>query len=249
MLSWSRVIKGVSCSREHRPVPVRPVFIDQHDAELPCKVPCVGSEENFKEEAELLLEKARQEAAYLRDKAREEAEALKRQGWEEGYRAGREEGYRKGLEEARAEAEAVRREGEKIREEAQIVLKEARKAYQEAIEAAEEKILELAVEIAGQIVGRQVELDRDIILDIARRAIQRVAEGQFYTIYASPEEAAFLRQHREDLLKEAPPNARLQIIADPAVKPGGCRVETESGFIDATVDTQLAEVRRLLKGA
>lgn len=243
MLSWSRVIKGASCLKEPRPVPVRPLLLEQ--LEIPFEI----AKENCKEKAELLLEEARQEAAYLRKKAQEEAEALRRQGWEEGYRAGWEEGYRKGIEEAQTEAEAIRREGEKIREEAKLVLKEAREVYKETIEIAEERILELAMEIAEEIVGRQLELSRDIILDIARRAIQRVAEGQFYTIYASPDEVAFLRQYREELLKEVPPNARLQIIADPAVKPGGCRVETENGFVDATVDTQLAEVRRLLKGA
>ncbi|WP_172839038.1 FliH/SctL family protein [Thermanaeromonas toyohensis] len=230
---------------EQRPVPVRPVPLEQPEVELLLE----KAEENVKERAELLLEEARREAESLREKAQKEVEALKRQGWEEGYRAGWEEGHRDGLQAAKAEAEILRREGEKIREQAREVLKEAKEVYKETLKEAEEQVLELALEIAEQIVGRQVELNRDIVLDIAHKAIQRVAEGQFYTIYASPDEAALLRQHREELLKEAPPKARLQIIADPALKPGGCRVETESGFVDATVDTQLMEVRRLLKGA
>ncbi|MCG0278394.1 MAG: hypothetical protein L5656_07660 [Thermanaeromonas sp.] len=231
--------------KEYRTVPVRPVFLGEPVPEVSCK----GPGESSDQEAELVLDGARKEATRLLEEARQEAETLKQQGWEEGYRAGKEEGYRRGLEEAKAEGEALRREGEKIREEARVVLKEAKEAYNETIKRAEEKILELAIEIASEIIGREVELNKEIILDIARRAIERVAEGQAYTIYASPEEAAFLRQHREELLKEAPLNARLQVIADPGVRPGGCRVETENGFVDATVDTQLEEIRRLLKGA
>jgi flagellar assembly protein FliH len=242
---WSRVIKEVPATKEECQVPVRQLvnWWPGQGADMPLE----ESEGDVRERAAVILARARQEAEALRRAAQEEVALLKRQAWEEGYQAGREEGRREGFQAGAAEAEALREEAEHYRQRARQLLKEARRAYRDTIKAAQEQILDLALEIAAKIVGKQVELNPDIVLDIARRAIHEVAEGQFYIIYAAPPDAEFLRQHREELLKEVAAGARLQVVADEELKSGGCRVETESGFVDATIDTQLETVKRVLK--
>ncbi|MBC7325111.1 MAG: hypothetical protein H5T99_07340, partial [Moorella sp. (in: Bacteria)] len=127
------------------------------------------------------------------------------------------------------------------------VLKNARRVYQETISAAEGDIIELALAIAAKIIVKEVELRPDLVLEIARQAIRQVAEGQNYIIYASPEVAEVIRQHRAELLAEAVPGARLQVVEDPGFQACGCRVETENGFVDAGVDSQLEELKKILR--
>lgn len=242
---WSRVIKEVAATKEECQVPVRQLLTWWPGKEE--EMSLEDSDGDIKGRAAVILARARQEAEAIRQAAQQEVELLKRRSWEEGYRAGLEEGRREGFQAGAAEAEALREEAENYRQRARQLLKEARRAYRETIKAAQEQILDLALEIAAKIVGKQVELSPDIVLNIARGAIREVAEGQFYILYAAPPDAEVLRQHQEELLKEAAAGARLQVVADEELKPGGCRVETESGFVDATIDTQLETVKRLLK--
>jgi flagellar assembly protein FliH len=196
-----------------------------------------------REKAAAILEQARREAAAIREAALEE----RQKALEEGRAAGEAKGYQEGLSRAEEEALSIRREAEAAREEARQVLAEAQRAYQETISAAEGDIIELALAIASKIIGQEIELRPDLVVEMARQAIRQVAEGQNYIIYASPEAAGTIRQRRAELLAEAAPGARLQVIADPSFKAGGCRVETENGFIDAGVDSQLEELKKIFR--
>ena len=198
--------------------------------------------DSAREEAAAILAQAREEAAAIIEAARAERQQL----LEEARAAGAERGFQEGLERARAQADRIRAEAESTRSEARQVLAEARRVYQQNISAAEGEIIALALSIAAKIIGREIELRPDIVVEIARQAIRQVAEGQHYTIYTDPAAAEVVRQHRAELLAEAAPGARLQVIADPGFTPGGCRVETENGFVDAGVDSQLEALKRIL---
>ncbi|CEP68898.1 Flagellar assembly protein FliH/Type III secretion system HrpE [Moorella glycerini] len=250
----SRILKKAGAGWGERVIPLRPVQVaaaieytgeeagkpearDEMEANPAREVTAA------REEAAALLEQARREAAAIKEAAVEERQEV----LEEARAAGEARGYQEGLARAEGEAERIRREAEAAREEARQVLAEAQKAYQETISAAEGEIIELALAIASKIIGQEIELRPDLVLEIARQAIRQVAEGQNYIIYASPEAAETIRQRRAELLAEAAPGARLQVIADPGFKAGGCRVETENGFVDASVDSQLEELKKIFR--
>lgn len=251
MQLWSRVLKEVRPAREERIIPPRPLRL------VAAGETCLSREDgDGNRAARAAVAAAREEAAAIIAAARQEAEAIKKAALEdrervlaEGRAAGEEQGYREGLARAHQEGEAIRREAAAIREEARRVLQEARQAYQETITAAEGDIIDLALTIAARVIGQEVEEKPGVVMDMARQAIRQVAEGQHYIIYASPEAAAIIRQHRDELLAETAPGARLQVVADPGFQAGGCRIETENGFIDASVDTQLEEVKKILRGS
>ncbi|MDN5344429.1 MAG: flagellar assembly protein FliH [Clostridia bacterium] len=256
---WSRVLKEARPGRGERVIPLRPLQLvlppDRTRAAAGGDAASQGGGgeapggENrdtlavARAEAAAILDQARQEAAAIKDAARAEGEQV----LAEARVAGEARGYQEGLERAREEAGRIRQEAEGIRQQARQVLVEARQAYQDTIAAAEGEIIDLALAIAARIIGREVELRPDLVLEIARPAVRQVAEGQHYIIYAAPEAAEVIRQRRAELLAEAAPGARLQVLADPAFKAGGCRVETENGFVDASIDTQLAAVKKILR--
>lgn len=255
MLLWCRVLKETKPARGERVIPLRVLQLVPPEAAAP------GDEDadqvdpaTAAAEARAQVAAAREKAAAILAQARQEAEAVKaralrerEQALVEGRAAGQEQGYQEGLARAEEEAAAIRREADNLREEARQVLAEAQRNYQETIADAEGAIIDLALAIAARVIGREVELRPDLVLEIARPAIRQVAEGQHYIIYAAPAAATVIREHRQELLAEAAPGARLQVVADLGFEAGGCRIETENGFIDASVDTQLEELKKIFK--
>lgn len=249
---WSRVLKKAGLGQGERVIPLRPLAaesLDDADGGGPKPAGEGAADEAEDREtaalkkAEAILEEARREARAIK----EAAETAKLKILEEARAAGEERGYREGLSRAEAEAAAIRREAAAEREAARRVLAEARQAYKELLEGAEGDIVDLALAVAAKILSQEVEQRPEAVMETVQQAIRQVAEGQHYIIYAAPEMAENLRRHRDELLKEAPPGARLQVIADPAFKDGGCRIETENGFIDAGFASQLEELKKTFR--
>ena len=198
--------------------------------------------------AEEILAAARREAAAILEKAREEAgrlagEAAAR-GREEGLAAGREEGYREGyrkaLEEAAAEAGA-------LREEARQVLRQAEEIRRATLAGLEGEVVALAREMAEKIVAAQLTLDPAVVLNIVHEALETARAREQAVLYVNPEQMAMVEERRQELEPALPPGTVLQIIGDPAVEPGGCRVETADGRVDASLKARWQALQEALQ--
>lgn len=183
------------------------------------------------QEREEIIRLAREEAAAIVHRATAEAEALKQQAWEEGFAAG---------------IAAARDEAARIRQEAQEVLRRARQEREDIIRACEPEVVQLALDVAAKIIRREVASDGETVLRIARAAVHELCRSQTFFIFAHPDDVEVLYSQKGAVLSEADARAELRVIADPDVPRGSCRVETENGFLDATVDTQLAEITRVV---
>jgi type III secretion protein L len=165
------------------------------------------------------------------------------------------------LTEARNEAEAIVENAEKTARE----LREA--AYQEGHEASllelhqllietrqrrdmalvevEQDVLRLAVKIAEKIIGREVERDETALADMVSTALRNARQHETLVVRVNPHDLATIQKHRDRL----DPGARarfLDIVADPRVASGGCVIESESGTVDAQLETQLHVMERAL---
>ncbi|RJQ30955.1 MAG: hypothetical protein C4589_02095, partial [Peptococcaceae bacterium] len=112
-----------------------------------------------------ILDNARQEAAEILAKAREEARQIIADAHKEGFQ----EGYREALTAADEEAEATRAS-------AREVLKQAEEILQEKVKLLEGELISLAVEIAEKIVARQITIDDETVVAIAREVLQLVSD-------------------------------------------------------------------------
>lgn len=237
---WAKVWKKIEQEQGIRQIPVR--SLQQNNIlEHPAAQAIISAAQD---RAAAILEEVQQEALVIKEGAVEAQLAAV----EQGRAAGAAQGYKEGKAQAEAEVAELRREAKELREQAEQVLAEAKSVFQESVAQAEDAIIELALTVAARVIGDEVAERPEIVARTARQAIRRVASGQAYTIFAHPAAAQLLHEQRAELLAEAPPGARLQVIADPQLAPGACRVETERGFVDAGVDTQLQAVRALLRG-
>ena len=111
--------------------------------------------------------------------------------------------------------------------------------FAELHEGGADALLELALTIARQVVRREISLQRDALLPVAREAVSMIADQHAHPrVFLNPQDFALLRADFEadGLFKGC------RFIADARIGRGGCRVETPQGDIDATLATRWERV-------
>ncbi len=100
-------------------------------------------------------------------------------------------------------------------------------------------LLDLSFEVARQVVRREVSLRRDAALPAVREAIALIADHAAHPrVHLSTHDFELIRAELES---EASYRG-CRFVADPAIQPGGCRIETAQGEIDGTLETRWRRV-------
>lgn len=123
------------------------------------------------------------------------------------------------------------------------------KAWAEAIASLESEIQQvrhdiektlapIALKAAKKIVGREIELSDDTIVDIVSNSLKAVAQHRKITIYVNKKDLNAMEENRPRLknIFEALESLSIRERAD--IEPGGCIIETEGGIINAQLDNQ-----------
>lgn len=106
----------------------------------------------------------------------------------------------------------------------------------------ERQLVQLALAIARRVVGRELNADRELLVAMARVAIDRIGGSGSATIKLHPTDYAFVVRNGTE--QQGP----VRLEADPQVCPGGCQVHSEFGLMDASVGAQFEELSHALLG-
>ncbi|MFB5660566.1 flagellar assembly protein FliH [Alteribacillus sp. HJP-4] len=191
-----------------------------------------------KQEAQNLVAKVERELQRAREAISEEEQESRvrmRQAYEESKNAGFEEGFEQGKRSAMTEYSSLIQQAEET-------VNHAKKEYHRYLVEAEPIILQLALTVANRIMYRSLQ-ENDIWMDIVKNAVQEVRDHDSVTIYVPParyEETKTQRQEIESLLGRA---QELVILPDAALTENACIIETPYGKIDASLDSQLEEMK------
>jgi len=194
---------------------------------------------------ELLLELAQQRERAQQElhewRTREEEsfrlqlEEEKRRGYEEGYQLGIEDG------------------NQLAKEQNQIHLQKAadilEQAYQEKaaiIQEADPFVIELTMEIAKKVIQQELKTDPDALLHIIKQTLSSVYETDSISIGVAPEDFSFVQKQREQLLAMNNGQVEIKVFPDYSIQQGGCIIRTSSGSVDARIDVQLSEIKKVL---
>jgi flagellar assembly protein FliH len=144
----------------------------------------------------------------------------------------------------RAGAEAARERGEAMLRRLTQTIDELMALRERMIHQTERQMVQLALAVARRVVHREVSLDQDLLVAMARVALERLGESARVTVRFHPEEFEAISAARANDWA----GTSVSVVADPRVGRGGCRVESEFGTMDAGVDAQIQELARALLG-
>lgn len=148
----------------------------------------------------------------------EDIERIHDAAHKEGYAAGYEEGTARGrLEAARLHSLAENLDEALVKVDAEVT----------------EELLALAIEIARQMVRRELAGKREAIVDIVREALQQLPQNHAM-IHLHPDDVGLVREH----LGEQLAHLGNRLVEDARVTPGGCLIDAAGSQIDATVQTR-----------
>lgn len=181
-------------------------------------------------------------AAAAEEKAQEEArgpspeaiaadmESLRRQSLEDGYA----QGHAAGCEETRAAlAEPTRLATEAATRRFDEVLAELREQLAHTQVHMAQAVLEMACELARQVVRRELMLDPKSIEPIVNDAIAAlVTDALPVTVRVHPDDFAAL----EAGWTQPPAPDAPRFVADASITPGGCLIEAPGTGVDATLE-------------
>jgi flagellar assembly protein FliH len=160
--------------------------------------------------------------------------ALEREAFGKGFAQGEQAG-----------AEAAGQRGEAMLYRLTQTLDELTSVRADMIRQTERQMVQLALTIARRIVQREVSLDPDLLLAMARVALERLGDSARVTVRLHPEDYAAAHGDRVAELT----SSNVTIVQDARLSRGGCRVESDMGLLDIGIDAQLQEVGRALLGA
>jgi flagellar assembly protein FliH len=158
----------------------------------------------------------------------EQIAGIQEQAHQEGYQAGLSEGREAGLAEGRAQARA---------ENARLAMLAAgfSAASQDADALIARQLLDLSLDLAQAMLKSVLAIQPERVLPVVREAVRYLPLVQAPArLMLHPADVQLVREHMGEALEKS----GWQLIDDPQIAPGGCRIETASNQIDASLPTR-----------
>lgn len=160
-------------------------------------------------------------------------ERLQQQTIDEASKKGYEDGYAKGLKASEGKV------AQQVRALASVV-KSLAKPFEEFDERIEQELAALAIQIAKQLVRREIKADAGHVIGVVKEALAALpSSSQNIKLFLHPKDAELVVSA---LSLDGMDESRWSIIEDPVVSRGGCRVATDVSTIDATVENRLSSI-------
>lgn len=201
----------------------------------------VTSQRDKKENATLSVEDIENMQKQAYDEAFSQGQ---KKGFEHGIEEGSKKGFDQGFEQGQVDgAKKGYDENKSLLQEqaAELVtlLESLSEPFKELDEQVETELVNLAIGIASQLIRREIKIDTGQIIAVIREAVKAlpIAE-QKLTIHMHPEDAELVRTSLAIDEFSVP----WKLIEDVIISRGGCKVQTETSVIDATIENRLAAI-------
>jgi flagellar assembly protein FliH len=155
------------------------------------------------------------------------------------------EAFAKGFAQGeRSGQEAANQRGEAMLRRLTQTLQELTELRSQMIRQTERQMVELALAVARRIVHREVSIDPDLLVAMARVALDRLGAAAQITVRLSPDDYQLTGAARVAHLTAT----NVTVVADGRIPRGGCQVESDMGTLDAGIDAQIHEIAQALLG-
>ncbi len=108
----------------------------------------------------------------------------------------------------------------------------------------EKMLIPVALKAAKKIVGREIELSENTIVDIVSNSLKAVSQHKKITIYVNKKDLDPLEHSRTRLKQIFESLEVLSLRERSDIARGGCVIETEGGIINAQLENQWSALER-----
>jgi hypothetical protein len=113
----------------------------------------------------------------------------------------------------------------------------------------EKDILETIFAIAKKVIHTHMQMEETAVRDTILEALNLTTEKRDIILKINPEDFEFVEKLRPELFSRHMNVKSIAITSDPTITRGGCLLETPSGDVDASIETQLDNLHQSLKDA
>lgn len=151
------------------------------------------------------------------------------QAYREGYRQGFRDGEAQALSQCEARDQAL---GATLQDRTEVLLQSLEAEFQGFQSRHADRVVDLALAMARQIVRRELEARPELILPLVHEALEQLREAPGpATLMLDPLDAVLVGERLAPVLAQR----RITVAADAGIQPGGCRLVSNDVEIDATV--------------
>ena len=249
MISLSRIYKQIPIKTDdEKIISLQQIYREQSPEEIDYLSSIHGEKEKIiieaKKEAKKIIESANEEyenmckqIEQMRQEFEEEQQKIREQAEFSGYQ----EGLSKGKESGYLEYIGQIEEANKITEQSKIV-------YQQEIDESEKTILLIGLHVAERILATELADNVERFIPIVKRSMKEMREFKEVQIHVHPNQYNTLINHKDEIDAILHNGTKCFIYIDEDVEEYTCVIESEKGKIDATISTQLTEMKtRLLE--
>ena len=159
-----------------------------------------------------------------------ESDALRQEGYAEGFAQGRAQAT---LEAQRQINDFIARQGQEAAQHFSGLFTSAQSLLDDSEQVMAQGVLELACELARQVVRQELSVNPNVLQPVIREALALlVAETKSVAVRLNPLDLEVL----EDVVKAEFPGLSITFLADAAVTRGGCLVESAGTVVDGSVE-------------
>ncbi len=116
-------------------------------------------------------------------------------------------------------------------------------------EAARSEALEIGFMVARRILEQELTASPQPMFALVKSALRRAGEARKLSVHLSPADCARLRAAKAAESTLGLTLAQVELVEDPALGLGDCRVESELGSVDGRLSTRLEEISRAIEQA
>jgi type III secretion protein L len=163
-------------------------------------------------DAKEVLVKAKKDAKEYKEKIKKECEEIKKQSYEDGYNDG--------LEKLNTTLLKLDHELKNVQDEIN------------------KKVLPIALKAAKKILGEELKIHPERIVDIIIQALKPVVQHHKIIIYANKADIELLEKSKSKIKQILEHVQHFSIQERSDIEEGGCIIETEAGIINAQLENQ-----------
>lgn len=166
-------------------------------------------------------------------------DARREASFKEGYSAGYAGGFEVGMNEAKQEEQ---RRTELFVAEISAAVARMESAMDLWYQKAEHGLAVLAKEIASKIICEELQTRPEVILNVVRDALGRVSNSTHARVRLNPFDLPTINHQKDALLQACQSIHEIDLVADDTLSIGSTVIESDSGVIDARVESKLTEI-------